>query len=59
MPDGDDVQEGMGDVVEHGTSHLADADLRAIAVYLKSLPPIRTRVHEKHEDDDGGTDEDW
>ena len=58
MPDGDDVQEGMGDVVEHGTSHLADADLRAIAVYLKSLPPIHNRVR-KERDQDGGADEDW
>jgi mono/diheme cytochrome c family protein len=29
----------MADAVRHSTSHLTDADLRAIAVYLKSLPP--------------------
>jgi mono/diheme cytochrome c family protein len=28
----------MGEVVEHSTSHLSDADLRAIATYLKDLP---------------------
>lgn len=29
---------GMSDVVEHSTQHLSDADLTAIARYLKSLP---------------------
>jgi mono/diheme cytochrome c family protein len=29
----------MSEVVTNSTSHLTDADLRAIAVYLKSLPP--------------------
>ena len=29
----------MADAITHSTSHLADADLRAIAVYVKSLPP--------------------
>jgi mono/diheme cytochrome c family protein len=29
----------MGDVVEHSTQYLTDADLQAIAVYLKSLAP--------------------
>jgi mono/diheme cytochrome c family protein len=35
-----DIASGpMADAVTHTTSHLADADLRAIAVYLKDLPP--------------------
>jgi mono/diheme cytochrome c family protein len=29
----------MADAVRHSTSHLTDADLHAIAVYLKTLPP--------------------
>jgi mono/diheme cytochrome c family protein len=29
----------MADAVKHSTSHLTDADLRAIAVYIKDLPP--------------------
>jgi mono/diheme cytochrome c family protein len=29
----------MGDVVVHSTQHLNDADLHAVAAYLKSLPP--------------------
>jgi mono/diheme cytochrome c family protein len=35
-----DIASGpMADMVTHSTSHLTDADLRAIAVYLKDLPP--------------------
>jgi mono/diheme cytochrome c family protein len=35
-----DIASGpMADMVTHSTSHLTDADLRAIAVYLKTLPP--------------------
>lgn len=32
---------GMAEAIEHGLRHLADDDLRAIAQYLKSVPPIR------------------
>ena len=32
---------GMAEAIEHGLRHLADDDLRAIARYLKSVPPIR------------------
>jgi thiosulfate dehydrogenase len=28
----------MGEVIQHSTQHLADADLKAMATYLKSLP---------------------
>ena len=44
LPDGDFVSAEMVDVVEHGTSHLNDADLKAIAVYLKLLRPIRNKL---------------
>jgi mono/diheme cytochrome c family protein len=33
------VGSAMGDVVIHSTQHLHDDDLKAIAAYLKSLPP--------------------
>jgi mono/diheme cytochrome c family protein len=33
----------MAEVVARSTQHLSDADLRAMAVYLKSLPPTHTR----------------
>lgn len=38
-PDGDYVSAGMAEVVD-GTEKLTDADRRAIAVYIKSLPPL-------------------
>jgi mono/diheme cytochrome c family protein len=37
-PDGDSVGGAMGEVVENSTSHWTDADLEAVAEYLKSLP---------------------
>jgi mono/diheme cytochrome c family protein len=40
-PDFDFVGSGMADVVK-GTAALSDEDRHAIAVYIKSLPPIRT-----------------
>ena len=41
-PDFDFVGAGMGDVVT-GTATLSDADRRAIAVYVKSFPAIRSK----------------
>ncbi len=38
-PQGDSVGEGMTEVVE-GTARLTEADRHAIAVYIKSLPPL-------------------
>ncbi len=40
-PTGDVVGSGMGEVVR-GTGKLTDEDLKAIAAYLKSLPPVST-----------------
>ena len=40
-PEFDFVGSGMAEVVK-GTAALSDADRRAIAVYVKSLPPIRS-----------------
>lgn len=40
MPDGDVVGGLMAEVVDNATSRLSDADVRAIIVYLRSLPPI-------------------
>ena len=47
LPDGDTVGGAMTDVVNHGTSFLTDEDLKAIAVYLKSVKPIRNKVEKK------------
>ena len=38
-PEGDYLSDSMGEVIEHGTSHLSAEDLASIASYLKSLPP--------------------
>jgi len=43
-PDGDDIQGDMREVVEGGLRHLNEADMRAMAAYLKSLPAIRNAV---------------
>lgn len=40
-PDGDFLGGEMAKVVEHGTGRLPQADVRAIAFYLKSLTPTR------------------
>jgi mono/diheme cytochrome c family protein len=45
-PEFDYVGSGMGEVVKYSTSKLTDEDRRAIAVYLKSLPP-RTGAKKK------------
>ncbi len=39
-PTGDTLGSLMADVVENGTSKMTDADLAAMAAYLKSLPAI-------------------
>ena len=43
-PSGDDVQGEMREAIDDGLRHLTQADLEAIAAYLKSLPAIRNRV---------------
>jgi hypothetical protein len=34
-------------VIDNGYKHLPEADLRAMAVYLRSLPPLRHKVVKK------------
>lgn len=43
-PQGDFAGGPMGDVINEGTSFLTDADRRALAVYFRSLEPIRHEV---------------
>lgn len=43
LPNGDSYGSLMADVVEKGTAKLNEADRRAIAVYIKSLPPLPGR----------------
>lgn len=42
-PNFDGVQGSMAEAVEDGLSYLTEEDLRAMAVYLKSIPPIENR----------------
>jgi hypothetical protein len=44
LPDGDSAQGLMAEVIDKGYKHLSEADLKAISVYLKSLPPIENEV---------------
>jgi mono/diheme cytochrome c family protein len=46
-PDGDSVEGLMAEEIELGYEHLPAADLEAIALYLRSLPPIRHEVEKK------------
>jgi mono/diheme cytochrome c family protein len=46
-PDFDDVQGAMYEAIEFGLKHLTDDDLRAIAVYIRSLPPISHKVERR------------
>jgi len=43
-PDFDNVQGSMEEAIEHGLKDLTDADLEAIAEYLKGIPPIVNAV---------------
>jgi mono/diheme cytochrome c family protein len=46
-PDGDFVGGSMGEVVRNTTGKLGNADIRAIAAYLKTLPPVDNLVPRK------------
>ena len=43
-PDGDYTQGLMSELIENGYEHLTEADVRAIAVYLRSLKPIHNKI---------------
>nr|WP_240160646.1 c-type cytochrome [Pseudomonas bharatica] len=45
----------MTDVVANSTSHLSDADLQAMAAYLKSLDPGQARAHQADAERAGAT----
>ncbi|MEX2451046.1 MAG: cytochrome c [Rhodospirillales bacterium] len=47
LPDGDFIGSSMGDVVENTTGKLTKDDLRTLALFLRSLPPIRNDVSKK------------
>jgi hypothetical protein len=47
LPDGDSSQGLMAELIDKGYQHLSEADLKAIAFYLRSLPPIENDVKAK------------
>ena len=59
-PDGDDIQGRMAELVEHGSRHLSDADLGAVAEFIHSLDAIAYRVRKpKPAAASGGDDYDY
>lgn len=47
LPDGDFVGDAMGEVVDDVTGKLVSDDIKAIATYLRSLPPVRHKIGKK------------
>jgi len=47
LPDGDFVGSDMGEVVDLSTSRMSGADIKAIIVYLRSLPPVQNKIESK------------
>lgn len=58
-PDGDFVGGEMRRVVREGTALLSEADRRALAVWLTTVPPHGTRERAREGDRDEVGDEDW
>lgn len=52
LPNSEVIGSAMADVVQETTGKLTDADLAAIAVYLRSLPPISNVIARKPKDGD-------
>ena len=58
-PDGDDVQGAMAELIEHGSRHLGDADLGAVAEFILSLDAIANRVRKPKPAATSGDDYDY
>jgi Cytochrome c, mono- and diheme variants len=54
-PDADNVQGLMAEAIDEGYSHLPSEDLKAMAEYLASLPPIKHLVISENQD----SEQDW
>jgi mono/diheme cytochrome c family protein len=46
-PDGDDTQGLMSELIDNGYKYLTEDDLQALAVYLRTLPPIHNQMKVK------------
>jgi len=51
-PDTDDVQGLMSEVIENGFAYLKQEDLKAMAFYLQSLPPIHNQISSDDEEEE-------
>jgi len=49
LPDGDDTEGLMAEVIEHGYEHVPESDLQAIALYLHALPAVRNDALAEHD----------
>ncbi|MGD9538058.1 MAG: cytochrome c [Alphaproteobacteria bacterium] len=54
LPSGNDVQGSMREAIDDGLKFLTQADLEAIAAYIKSVPAIENKVREKRPASSGG-----
>jgi mono/diheme cytochrome c family protein len=48
-PDGDDTQGLMSELIENGYKHLTEADLQAVAAYLRTLKPMHNKIQAKQD----------
>jgi mono/diheme cytochrome c family protein len=55
LPDGNDVQGSMREAIDDGLKYLTQADLEAIASYLKAIPAIRYQVRKPRAPKAGGS----
>ncbi|MDP6952147.1 MAG: c-type cytochrome [Alphaproteobacteria bacterium] len=61
-PDGNDVQGTMAELIEHGSQHLSEEDLRAVADYILALEPIDHEIRREDETASGSDsyrEKDW
>ena len=49
-PEGNDVQGSMAELIEHGSNHLEDTDLEAVAAYILSLDAIVYEIRRETSD---------
>ncbi|TNF97959.1 MAG: c-type cytochrome [Gammaproteobacteria bacterium] len=59
LPDGDYSGSLMAEVIDDGTSHLNDEDLRSIALYLRSLPAIENKDFMKKKKKNKSIEDEW
>jgi mono/diheme cytochrome c family protein len=59
LPDGDYTGSLMAEVIDDGTSHLRDEDLKSIAFYLRSIPAISNQDFRKNKKKRKVVEDEW